>query len=233
MRDRQHLGALRIRDGVITLEQLYYADEIRDVDEIKASRPASPAEELKLAERLIESFTTDWKPQKYKDTYRDELCAIIRAKRKGQGGPRRADVEEEAPSRSAHRAPREHRAQPRRLGRAARRPRRPVQAGARAASEAAGHRGPLEDDEGGARQSAAPRGLEEATSVLDRGQHRAAEGREPEDHDRRDHGEDDGVLRHRLSFFPTPAGGSTVDPARGRHARCIGPRRPGRHASSW
>ena len=37
MRDRQHLGALRIRDGVITLEQLYFADEIRDVEEIKAS----------------------------------------------------------------------------------------------------------------------------------------------------------------------------------------------------
>src|SRR5919198_3287451 len=29
MRDRQHLGALRVREGVIMLEQLYYADEIR------------------------------------------------------------------------------------------------------------------------------------------------------------------------------------------------------------
>ena len=30
MRDRQYLGALRVREGVITLEQLYFADEIRD-----------------------------------------------------------------------------------------------------------------------------------------------------------------------------------------------------------
>jgi DNA end-binding protein Ku len=98
MRDRQHLGALRIRDGVITLEQLYFADEIRDVDEIKASRTRVSAEELKMAERLIESFTSAWKPEKYKDTYRDELCAIIRAKRKGQEVHAAPDVEEEAPA---------------------------------------------------------------------------------------------------------------------------------------
>src|SRR6476620_4615440 len=35
MRDRQHLGALRVREGVITLEQLYFADEIRPVKKIK------------------------------------------------------------------------------------------------------------------------------------------------------------------------------------------------------
>jgi DNA end-binding protein Ku len=98
MRDRQNLGALRIRDGVITLEQLHYADEIRDVEEIKASRARVSAEELKMAGRLIESFTTDWKPEKYKDTYRDELCAIIRAKRKGKEVHAAAEVEEEAPT---------------------------------------------------------------------------------------------------------------------------------------
>jgi DNA end-binding protein Ku len=98
MRDRQNLGALRIRDGVITLEQLYYADEIRDIDDIKASRTRVSAEELKMAERLIDSFTTDWKPEKYKDTYRDELCAIIRAKRKGKEVHAAAAVEEEAPT---------------------------------------------------------------------------------------------------------------------------------------
>jgi DNA end-binding protein Ku len=98
MRDREILGALRIRDGVITLEQLYYADEIRDVEEIKAARTRVSAEELKMAERLIESFTTDWKPEKYKDTYRDELCAIIRAKRTGKEVHAAPEVEEEAPT---------------------------------------------------------------------------------------------------------------------------------------
>jgi len=98
MRDKQQLGALRVRDGVIALEELHYADEIRPVDEIKASRTRVSSEELKLAARLIESFTADWKPEKYKDTYRDELCAIIRAKRKGKDVHAAPEVEEEAPT---------------------------------------------------------------------------------------------------------------------------------------
>jgi DNA end-binding protein Ku len=98
MRDRQHLGALRIRDGVITREQLYFADEVRGVDDIKASRARVSPQELEMAERLIESFTTEWKPEKYKDTYRDELYAIIRAKRRGKEVHAAPDVEEEAPA---------------------------------------------------------------------------------------------------------------------------------------
>jgi DNA end-binding protein Ku len=98
MRDQQHLGALRIRDGVITLEQLYFVDEIRRVDEIKASKARVSREELQMAERLIESWTTEWKPEKYKDTYRDELCAIIKAKRKGQDVHAAPELEEEEPA---------------------------------------------------------------------------------------------------------------------------------------
>ena len=98
MRDKQNLGALRIRDGVITLEQLYFADEIRPHDEIKSSRARVSQQELQMAERLIESFTTDWKPEKYKDTYRDDLCAIIKAKRKGEDIHRAPEVEEEEPT---------------------------------------------------------------------------------------------------------------------------------------
>ena len=51
-----------------------------------------------MAGRLIESFTAEWKPEKYKDTYRDELCAIIKAKRKGQDIHRAPDVGEEEPT---------------------------------------------------------------------------------------------------------------------------------------
>src|SRR5919205_40105 len=57
MRDRQHLGLLRVRDGVITLEQLYFADEIRPIDEIKPEKAGVKKEELAVASRLIESYT--------------------------------------------------------------------------------------------------------------------------------------------------------------------------------
>jgi DNA end-binding protein Ku len=98
MRDKQHLGALRIREGVITLEQLYFADEIRPIDEIKASKARVAQQELQMAAQLIESWTTAWKPEKYKDTYRDELYAVIKAKRKGKEIHRAAEVEEEEPA---------------------------------------------------------------------------------------------------------------------------------------
>jgi DNA end-binding protein Ku len=97
MRDQQHLGALRVREGVITLEQLYFEDEIRPMDEIKPdSSGRVKKEELEMASRLIESFSSRWEPRKYKDTYRDELMKVIEAKRKGKDVHAAAEVEEAA-----------------------------------------------------------------------------------------------------------------------------------------
>src|SRR6478672_4998592 len=96
MRDRQNLGALRVRDGVIVLEQMHFADEIRPVDEIKPRKAAVSKEELAMAEQLIDNFAADFEPKKYKDTYRDALCEIIRAKRAGKEVDRAPDEGEEA-----------------------------------------------------------------------------------------------------------------------------------------
>jgi DNA end-binding protein Ku len=84
MRDRQHLGVLRIRDGVIMLERLYFADEIRDPEEYKPSGVRVEKRELDMATELIDRFSGKWDPKKYKDTYRDALMAIIKKKRKGE-----------------------------------------------------------------------------------------------------------------------------------------------------
>src|SRR5919202_1250225 len=98
MRDRQYLGCLRVRDGAITLEQMFFSDEVRPVDEIKANGASVGKEELAMAQQLIESFTRDFEPEKYKDTYRDELCAVIKAKRKGKDVHRAPAPEEEEPT---------------------------------------------------------------------------------------------------------------------------------------
>jgi DNA end-binding protein Ku len=95
MRERQHLGALRVRDGVLTLEQLYFADEIQPVDEIKPSKQRIGKEELAMARQLVESGTTAWKPERYKDTYQAELKAAIEAKRKGKEVHRAAEIDED------------------------------------------------------------------------------------------------------------------------------------------
>jgi DNA end-binding protein Ku len=98
MRDRQYLGALRVREGTITLEQLYFADEVRPVEEIKPKRARVEKRELEMAQQLIDSFSGDWKPEQYKDTYRDALCEVIEAKRKGKEVHVAAEPEEGQPT---------------------------------------------------------------------------------------------------------------------------------------
>jgi DNA end-binding protein Ku len=84
MRDRQHLACLRVRDGVITLEQMYFADEIRDLAEIGPPEAKVERKELEMAAQLVEAYSGHFEPEKYKDTYRDALCEIIERKRKGE-----------------------------------------------------------------------------------------------------------------------------------------------------
>jgi DNA end-binding protein Ku len=84
MRDRQYLGCLRVRNGVITLEQMYFADEVRPAEDVVPEQADVDKRELQMAEQLIESFTGEFQPEKYRDTYRDTLCEIIETKRKGE-----------------------------------------------------------------------------------------------------------------------------------------------------
>ena len=99
MRSRQYLGCLRVRDGSLALEQMYFADEIDPPKGVIPSKlPSVPARELELATSLIESFAGEWKPSKYKDTYTDALLAVIKRKQKGEEVHAAPEVEEEEPT---------------------------------------------------------------------------------------------------------------------------------------
>src|SRR5215475_9275753 len=97
MRDRQYLGALRPRDGLMALEQMYFADEVRSLDDVKPTKASVSKEELAMAEQLIDNFAGAFDPRKYKDSYRDKLCEIIRAKRSGKEVQKPPEVDEKAP----------------------------------------------------------------------------------------------------------------------------------------
>jgi DNA end-binding protein Ku len=84
MRDKQHLGCLRVREGVIQLEKMYFADEIRPTDELTVGKTKVGERELEMAAELIDRFTGPFKPEKYEDTYRKRLLDVINAKRKGK-----------------------------------------------------------------------------------------------------------------------------------------------------
>jgi DNA end-binding protein Ku len=96
--DRQQLGCLRVREGVITLENMYFADEIRPVDDIAPKRQRVDKKELEMAETLIDRFTSTFKHGKYRDEYTDRLLDIVKRKRKGEEiHAAAAEEEQEAP----------------------------------------------------------------------------------------------------------------------------------------
>jgi DNA end-binding protein Ku len=84
MREREHLGCLRIRDGVIVLERMYFADEIRPAEDLKPSRLRVSKQELEMAATLIDRFTGSFDPSKYSDTYTEKLLDVIKRKQKGE-----------------------------------------------------------------------------------------------------------------------------------------------------
>jgi DNA end-binding protein Ku len=86
MRSREHLAAVRPMRGVLALETLFYADEVRTAEDVGAStldREVS-VRELKLARQLIDFLATDWKPERYRDTYRDRVLELIESKARGE-----------------------------------------------------------------------------------------------------------------------------------------------------
>ena len=51
-----------------------------------------------MARQLIDAFAGDWKPEKYRDTYRDALSKVIKAKQTGKEVQVAAEPEEERPA---------------------------------------------------------------------------------------------------------------------------------------
>ena len=84
MRDRQQLGCLRVRDGMIVLEKMFFADEIRPTKGIAPRRTSVAKQELAMALDLVERFRSAFEPKKYEDTYREALLDVIDRKRKGK-----------------------------------------------------------------------------------------------------------------------------------------------------
>jgi DNA end-binding protein Ku len=84
-RGQQHLVLLRPLNGVLVMEQLHYADEVRPTTEVTVPDGDVKATELALAKQLIEQTATDaFEPQKYKDTVRERVLETIQRKIDGQ-----------------------------------------------------------------------------------------------------------------------------------------------------
>ncbi len=87
MRGKQYLVTVRPDGDVLALETMFFADEIRDPDEEFGGLPSSRSvrgRELAIARQLIDSMTTPWEPENYRDTYRERVEDLIERKRQGE-----------------------------------------------------------------------------------------------------------------------------------------------------
>src|SRR5438045_1992761 len=79
IRNKQHLACLRPWEGTIVLETMYFHDEIRkpESDDGKGDRRKP---EIQMPRTLVENLSSDFKPEKYDDTYRKEQLALLKEK---------------------------------------------------------------------------------------------------------------------------------------------------------
>lgn len=82
IRVKQHLAAVLPRGPYLVLELLRFAHEVLEADEVDYDVPSAKkapysAREFKMAEELINGMSTEWKPDKYKDTYVADLMRRI------------------------------------------------------------------------------------------------------------------------------------------------------------
>jgi DNA end-binding protein Ku len=87
-RNKEHLAALRASGGVLTLTTMRFHDEVVPPSElgdaVPDKKPKVAKREQQMAEQLIDSLSTKFKPDAYRDEYREELLALIERKAEGK-----------------------------------------------------------------------------------------------------------------------------------------------------
>ena len=80
MHGREHLVMLRPGFKGLLAHTMFYASEVRGDQEFRAQPDLVAPKELELAQMLVESLTATFEPEKYKDSYREQLEALIAEK---------------------------------------------------------------------------------------------------------------------------------------------------------
>lgn len=98
LRQKQHLVALRPVRNALSMETMLYADEVVAPETLEGLPEGVEVtdRELAMAQQLIDSLATDFKPEQYRDDYRERVLAMIERKAEGQEIVA-AEEEEEAP----------------------------------------------------------------------------------------------------------------------------------------
>lgn len=79
LRTKPHLVAIRPMAKVLAVETMFFGDEVRDPADLAPDLDGVEVDEreLDLAVTLIETLKTEWDPEAYADTYREELLRML------------------------------------------------------------------------------------------------------------------------------------------------------------
>src|SRR6476469_9360847 len=79
--NREYLASVKPDGLFLVLDLMHFASEILAPDELKdVSSTAITDKELKMAQSLVESMSTPWEPEKYRDEYRNAVMEMIEEK---------------------------------------------------------------------------------------------------------------------------------------------------------
>ena len=84
MRGKEYLAAVRADSGLLVLETLFFADEVRDPHAEIGDLPGNvkvSEQEMRMARQLVDSMSGPWTPSDYHDTYADRVNDLIEAKK--------------------------------------------------------------------------------------------------------------------------------------------------------
>lgn len=88
IRSKEQLVAIRPMGDALEMSTMVFADEVLDaerLDELPDPDDVQATDrELDIAKQLVESLAGAWEPGKYRDTYREEVLALIERKASGE-----------------------------------------------------------------------------------------------------------------------------------------------------
>ncbi|MES3037849.1 MAG: Ku protein [Bdellovibrionota bacterium] len=99
IRTKQHLAIIMPKDEYLVLQMLRFPHTVKETHEVDylsdKKQPVVSRKELQMAEKLIADMTDKWHPDKYRDTYYDDLLKRIKQKVKNNEGKHIEDQDDE------------------------------------------------------------------------------------------------------------------------------------------
>ncbi len=84
MHNREYTVFLRPYNGGMMLHTMYYSDEVRQLDGFGRPEVELKDAEVKVAHQLIEALAGKFEPEKYHDTFEENLKTLIKARLEGR-----------------------------------------------------------------------------------------------------------------------------------------------------